>query len=138
MWVDLRAWSKPGQVVAEGACVSVKVQGKGECRADCYCSWMCACVCLCEPSFRAFVLLLHRCCATSAFNNTSSPTGFTQGTCNLSNKALFVRVCAYEKEIEIEKKREVTASLTKDSLMHSCWKMKLQVKAANIFFSIFL
>lgn len=94
------------------------------------------CVCVSHHLGPVFVLLLHRCCATSAFNNTSSPTGFTQGTCNLSNKALFVRVCAYEKEKE--KKREVTASLTKDSLMHSCWKMKLQVKAANIFFSTFL
>lgn len=41
-------------------------------------------------------------------------------------------VCAYKKERE--KEREVPASLTKESLMHSCWKMKLQVKVI-IFFS---
>lgn len=34
---------------------------------------------------------------------------------------------------EREKEREVPASLTKDSPMHSCWKMKLQVKAISVY-----
>lgn len=79
----------------------MNVQGKGECRAACYCSWRCDCVCH-HLGPVLFVLQLHCCCATSAFSNTSSPTGFTQGTCNLSNKALFVCVCLREREKEGE------------------------------------
>lgn len=65
------------------------------------------CVCVCRGLGPVFVLLLLHCCATSASSNTSSPTGFTQGICNLSNKALFVCMCvcmcgvgAHEKQIE--------------------------------------
>lgn len=63
---------------------------------------VCVCVCVCHRLGPLFVLFLHRCCAASAFSNTSSPTGFTQGTCNLSNKALCVCVCVLTRKIEGE------------------------------------
>uniref|UniRef100_A0A8B9LER7 RING-type E3 ubiquitin transferase n=1 Tax=Astyanax mexicanus TaxID=7994 RepID=A0A8B9LER7_ASTMX len=94
---------------------------------------LCVCVCVCVPWLGlVFVLSQHLCCcATSAISSTPSPAGFTQGTCNLSSKALSglcvsvrPRVCVYV--CDKESRKEVTASCVKDLPMHSCWKMKLQ------------
>lgn len=95
-----------GQLAAVAECVRV--------------TWFRACVCT-APA----LLLCHLC-----FQQTSSPTGFTLGTCNLFKRLC---LCVYLRETDREKEREVPASLTKDSHMHSCWKMKLQVKAFNIY-----
>lgn len=99
--MDSRAWSKPEQVVAKGACVSECTRKKvnvGQLATVAGCVR----VCVCHHLGPVFVLFLRCCCATSACSNTSSPTGFTLGTCNLSNKALFVCVLTRKRAREEE------------------------------------
>lgn len=86
----------------------------------------CLYVCFCQFQKRNldvgqldFHCILFR--STSVFISFTSPTGFTQGTCNLSSKALSVCVCVCECN-------GGDHLLLKDSPMHSCWKMKIQVQ----------
>lgn len=67
--------------------------------------------------------------STSVFISFTSPTGFTQGTCNLSSKAL--SVCVWCECIGGDH------LLLKDSPMHSCWKMKIQVQTLRCFAVVF-
>ncbi len=59
------------------------------------------------------------------FISFTSPTGITRGTCNLSSEALFV--CVFNGG----------DNLLKDSPMHSCWKMKIQVQMLWCFGVVF-
>lgn len=70
----------PWQVLARGSVCTVNIQEKVNVGQP-------AAVTGCELEL-VFWPLLGFCRATSAFRCASSPTGFTQGTCNLSNKAL--------------------------------------------------
>jgi len=100
-----------------------------------YCLFVCVCVhiCLCLLQRRNLdvgQLDLH--CIlfrnTSVFISFTSPTGFTLGTCNLSSKALSVCVCVCKGGNHL---------LLKDSPMHSCWKMKIQVQMLRCFGVVF-